>query len=83
MTALSLQTAEFDSYSQWKNRVLVQLLWKFERLFYPDAFSPEEVKPNTKWHVTQLTSQVGTNTWTFRVTWPGHEFEVYAKEFDR
>lgn len=83
MTVLSLQTAEFDSYSQWKNRVLIQVLWKLERLFHKDAFSPAEVKPQTNWQVTQLTSQVGTKMWTFRVMWPGHEFEVYAKEFDR
>lgn len=86
MTALDLQLplgVEFCPLAQWRYRVLVQALTKFERVFYPDSFSALKVKANTKAVWEQTTSQRGTDKWTLRVAWPGHEFEVYAKEHDR
>jgi len=83
MTLLSLPTAEFGSCAQWKNRVLTQFLWKLDRVYHEDAFSPLEIRPGTSWRIEQLTSQQGTQMWTFQVSWPGHEFEVCAKELDR
>ena len=84
MTAVKLPTGvEFDSCAQWKYRVLTQLLWKLERVFHPGPFEPLKMHEGTTWWIGQMASQIGSDSWTFRVSWPGHEFEIYAQEFDR
>jgi hypothetical protein len=55
---------------------------KFDRVFYPDKFSPLKLRKGTFYNIGQMRSQKGTDTWTVRVAWPGHEYEVYVKEHD-
>jgi len=73
---------EFCPHAQWKYRALIQTLMKFDRVFYPDKFSPLKLRKGTFYNIGQMRSQEGTDTWTVRVAWPGHEYEVYVKEHD-